>query len=356
MDTPSINDLSRRGFLAGTSAGAALTLGAPARALGFAARPAEVSFSISLAQWSLHRALRSGELDNLDFAKTARSLGIGAVEYVNSFFKDKAADDAYLTQMRERAADEGVQSLLIMVDGEGPLAAADEAERTKAVANHHRWIDAAAKLGCHSIRVNAAGGGEREEVAKRAADSLVAIADYAEPVGLNVIVENHGGLSSDGSWLAGGAGERKEVAKRAADSLVTLADYAAPVGLNVIVENHGGLSSDGSWLSQVMRLADHPRVGTLPDFGNFHVGDGAWYDRYKGVTELMPWAKAVSAKSHEFDEQGNETRTDYKRMLGLVLDAGYSGWIGIEYEGTKHPELEGIKLTRALLERVREGL
>ena len=308
MDTPSINDLSRRGFLAGTSAGAALTLGAPARALGFAARPAEVSFSISLAQWSLHRALRSGELDNLDFAKTARSLGIGAVEYVNSFFKDKAADDAYLTQMRERAADEGVQSLLIMVDGEGPLAAADEAERTKAVANHHRWIDAAAKLGCHSIRVNAAGGGEREEVAKRAADSLVAIADYAEPVGLNVIVENHGGLSSDGSWLAG-----------------------------------------------VMRLADHPRVGTLPDFGNFHLGEGAWYDRYKGVTELMPWAKAVSAKSHEFDEAGNETRTDYKRMLAIVLEAGYRGWVGVEYEGDQHPELEGIKLTRALLERVREG-
>ena len=145
------------------------------------------------------------------------------------------------------------------------------------------------------------------------------------------------------------------MAKRAADSLVAIADYAEPVGLNVIVENHGGLSSDGSWLAGVMRLADHPRVGTLPDFGNFHLGEGAWYDRYKGVTELMPWAKAVSAKSHEFDEAGNETRTDYKRMLAIVLEAGYRGWVGVEYEGDQHPELEGIKLTRALLERVREG-
>ena len=173
--------------------------------------------------------------------------------------------------------------------------------------NHHRWIDAAAALGCHSIRVN-----------------------------------------------AGGEGERDELAARAADSLVKIAEYAAPVGLNVVVENHGGLSSDGAWLAQVMRTAAHPRVGTLPDFGNFHLGDGVWYDRYKGVAELMPWAKAVSAKSHEFDEQGEETRTDYRRMLAIVLGAGYHGWIGIEYEGQTHAEIEGIKLTKALLERVRD--
>ena len=226
---------------------------------------------------------------------------------MNSFFKDMAGDAAYLTEMRRRAAGEGVQSLLIMVDGEGELAHADEGERARAVENHHRWVDAAAALGCHSIRVN-----------------------------------------------AGGEGAREERARRAAESLVKIAEYAAPVGLNVIVENHGGLSSDGAWLAHVMRLADHPRVGTLPDFGNFHLGEGAWYDRYKGVAEMMPWARAVSAKSHDFDEEGNETRTDYKRMLGIVLAAGYHGWIGVEYEGQTHSEPEGIRLTRALLERVRE--
>jgi sugar phosphate isomerase/epimerase len=264
----------------------------------------EPAFSISLAEWSLHRALGVGELLHLDLAKTARSLGIGAVEYVSTFFKEEARDPAYLAEMRRRAAGEGVQSLLIMVDGEGQLADADEAARALAVQNHQRWIDSAAALGCHSIRVNAAGEGARDELAARAADSLV-----------------------------------------------KLAEYAAPVGLNVIVENHGGLSSDGAWLAQVMRTAAHPRVGTLPDFGNFHLGDGVWYDRYKGVAELMPWAKAVSAKSHEFDEQGEETRTDYRRMLAIVLEAGYRGWIGIEYEGQAHAELEGIKLTKALLER-----
>jgi sugar phosphate isomerase/epimerase len=296
----------RRELLAGaTRAGALLAL-SPSALSTPRPQAEHRSFSISLAEWSLHRALQAGELEHLDFAKTARSLGIGAVEYVNSFFKDRAGDEAYLADMRRRAADEGVQSLLIMVDGEGALAGSDEAERGQALENHHRWVDAAAALGCHSIRVNAAGDGPREEHAARAAESLVKLAEYAAPVGLNILVENHGGPSSDGAWLAG-----------------------------------------------VMRLADHPRVGTLPDFGNFHLGEGAWYDRYKGVAELMPWARAVSAKSHEFDEEGRETRTDYRRMLGVVLDAGYRGWIGVEYEGSKQGELEGIKLTRELLERVR---
>ena len=299
--------LDRRELLGAAGSGALLALGASAAASTSGAPPDETPFSISLAEWSLHRALKAGELDHLDFAKTARSLDIGAVEYVNSFFKDKARDAAYLADMRQRAADEGVLSLLIMVDGEGQLAHPDEAARAQAIDNHQRWVEAAAALGCHSIRVNAAGEGEPAEVAQRAADSLVKLAGLAAPTGINVIVENHGGNSSDGAWLAG-----------------------------------------------VMRLADHPRVGTLPDFGNFHLGEGAWYDRYKGVAELMPWAKAVSAKSHEFDEEGRETRTDYRRMIGLVLESGYRGWIGVEYEGSKHSEIDGIKLTRDLLLRVRE--
>jgi sugar phosphate isomerase/epimerase len=297
--------LARRELLLGAAGiGAASLLG---RAMG----PRGVrSFDISLAQWSLHRALRSGTLQHLDFARTAREeYGLAAVEYVNSFFKERAGDFSYLSDMKQRAADAGVRSLLIMIDGEGALAAADEAERRRAIENHFKWIAAAAFLGCHSIRVNAAG---------------------------------------TGTW--------DEQKGRAADSLHRLGEIAHPYGIDVIVENHGGLSSNGAWLAAVMQAADHPRVGTLPDFGNFQVGPDEWYDRYKGVAELMPFARGVSAKSHEFDADGNETRTDYRRMLGIVLAAGYSGFVGVEYEGDKHTEPEGIRLTQRLLERVRGEL
>lgn len=264
-------------------------------------------FEISLAQWSLHRKLRSGELDPLDFAAYAKErFDIHAVEYVNQFFQDRATDWSYLADMKRRAEDAGVRSLLIMIDGEGPLATADDAERQRAIRNHFRWIAAASYLGCHSIRVNAGGNADWDDAMARAADSLRSLAEVGAPYGISVIVENHGGLSSNGEWLAG-----------------------------------------------VMKRADHPGVGTLPDFGNFRLGGDEWYDRYEGVAELMPYAKAVSAKSHEFDEAGDEVRTDYRRMLGIVLDAGYRGFVGVEYEGDRHSEDEGIVLTRDLLRKVR---
>ena len=267
-------------------------------------------FDISLAQWSLHRSLSKGDLDNLDFARyTKETFGIHAVEYVNSFFKQHATDFKYLQEMRSRAADQGVRSLLIMVDGEGPLAAKDDGARAKAIRNHFKWIAAAAYLGCHSIRVNAAGASDWEDGMGRAAESLRTLAEVADPYVINVIVENHGGLSSNGEWLAG-----------------------------------------------VMVKADHPRVGTLPDFGNFNLGGGKSYDRYKGVAELMPFAKAVSAKSHTFDAEGNETQSDYLRLMTTVKEAGYRGHVGVEYEGSKHTEAEGIQLTKDLLLRVREQL
>ena len=299
--------LTRRRLLTDSAAATGvLALGASARA----ARSQDENdlFEISLAQWSLHRKLRAGELDNLEFAAyTRRAYDVHAVEYVNSFFKDKAADWTYLGEMKQRAEDAGVRSLLIMIDGEGALASADDAQRRQAIRNHFRWIAAASYLGCHAIRVNAGGNAD---------------------------------------WDDGMA--------RAADSLRTLADIGAGYGISVIVENHGGLSSNGEWLSGVMKRADHPGVGTLPDFGNFHLGNDRWYDRYKGVEELMPFAKAVSAKSHEFDDAGNEVRTDYRGMLDRVLGAGYRGFIGIEYEGGKHTEDEGIALTRDLLLTIRK--
>ena len=269
-------------------------------------------YDISLAQWSLNRQFFGGKLNALDFAKvTKEEFDLDAIEYVNQFFKDKANDEAYLGKLKSRAADHGVKSLLIMVDGEGSLGHGDTAERNKAVLNHHKWADAAKFLGCHSIRVNAA-------------------------------------TTGNGSF--------EEKQKLAADGLRSLSEYGANLGLNVIVENHGGLSSNGAWLAGVMKIVNLPNCGTLPDFGNFNVGDGKWYDRYHGVAELMPFAKAVSAKSHEFDEKGDEVRTDYRRMMSIVLAAGYHGYVGIEYEGSKVDAYTGIKKTKQLLETVRDEL
>lgn len=267
-------------------------------------------FSISLAEWSLHRTLNSGELDNLDFPRVTREeFGIEAVEYVNSFFKDKARDQAYLTDLKARCDDLGIRSLLIMCDGEGALGDPDAAARTQSVENHFRWVEAARFLGCHAIRVNAQSRGT--------------------------------------------PAEQRELA---ADGLRRLSEFAADHDISVIVENHGGVSSNAAWLASVMEAVDHPGCGTLPDFGNFQMAPGEWYDRYQGMEELMPYAKAVSAKSHVFDEVGNEREMDYFRLMRIVLAAGYRGFVGIEYEGSELPEMEGIRATNALLVRVREAL
>jgi sugar phosphate isomerase/epimerase len=302
---------SRRTFLTRAAGFGALAAISPTlRASGDEAAKKPPAFQISLAEWSYHRALQAGTLDHRDFAKIAKQVHhVEAVEYVNSFFKDKARDLPYLKDLRSRADDLGVRILLIMCDGEGELGHADDAERAQAVENHVKWLEAAKHLGCHSIRVNAGGSGPREEHAARAADSL-----------------------------------RK------------LGELAAPMDLCVIVENHGGPSSDGNWLAGVMKLAAHPRVGTLPDFGNFRVSDTEEYDRYKGVAELMPYAKAVSAKSFDFDDRGEETTIDYARMMKIVTQAGYHGRVGIEYEGSRLSEPDGVDATKRLLERVRSQL
>ena len=283
-----------------------------------------MDFEISLAQWSLHRSLYSGELDHLDFAKISKeNFGIDAIEYVNSFFFEKAEDKSYLKEMKNRADDYGVKSLLIMCDNEGSLGDPDNQKRQKAVENHYKWHEAAKYLGCHSIRVNAY---------------------LTEPLhGLEV-----GDYTKTGSY--------ENQVSLAADGLRKLTEFGANLGVNTIVENHGGLSSDGAWLASVMKAVDHPMCGTLPDFGNFRIEGDRWYDRYKGVKELMPFAKAVSAKSHDFDSNGNETQTDFFRMMDIVIDAGYSGYVGIEYEGSEMDEMSGIKATKDLLERVKNGV
>ena len=283
-----------------------------------------MDFEISLAQWSLHRSLYAEELDHLDFAKISKeNFGIDAIEYVNSFFFEKAEDKSYLREMKNRADDYGVKSLLIMCDNEGSLGDPDNQKRQKAVENHYKWHEAAKYLGCHSIRVNA------------------------------YLTESLHGLEV-GDYTKTGSYENQ--VSLAADGLRKLTEFGANIGINTIVENHGGLSSDGAWLASVMKAVDHPMCGTLPDFGNFRIEGDRWYDRYKGVKELMPFAKAVSAKSHDFDSNGNETRTDFFRMMDIVLDAGYSGYVGIEYEGSEMDEMSGIKATKDLLERVKSGV
>ena len=332
--------LTRRKFLKNSAAitGGVSIVGLSSAAISGCSSSKDPLFKISLAEWSLNKsifgksrqlgweefaklladdpdALLQGDVKHLDFAKVARQdFGIGAVEYVNTFFFNKATNKNYLKEMKTIANGEGVKSLLIMCDAEGALGDPAAAARTNAVENHYKWIDAANYLGCHSIRVNA---------------------------------QSEGGYD--------------EQIKLAADGLSQLTEYGAKYDINVIVENHGGLSSNGKWLSGVIDMVNHPRCGTLPDFGNFYLGTwedkgNDWYDRYVGVEELMPYAKAVSAKSHNFNEDGDEKDTDYSKMMRIVLDAGYRGYVGIEYEGSDLSEMDGIAATKRLLEKVRDEL
>lgn len=278
-------------------------------------KSSDLFFKISLAEWSLNKQLFAGQMNHLDFpARAKNDFGIEAIEHVNQFFKDKAKDKAYLGELKMRCDDLGVKSVLIMCDGEGGLGNTQESARMQAVDNHKKWVEAAQFLGCHAIRVNAFGEGTAEAVAAAATQGLTALSQFAKDYNINVIVENHGGYSSNGKWLA-----------------------------NVIA----GTQMDN--------------CGTLPDFGNFCIVREnneckEEYDRYQGTREMMPYAKGVSAKSMNFDAEGNCIETDYEKMLRIVRDAGYTGHIGIEYEGDKLSEEEGILATKALLERVGASL
>lgn len=318
LGTFMIQNFNRRQFLvtSGTVAAVAGTVGGLGQFAHSAGNSTQEKsspndlFKISLAEWSLHRSIQSGKIENLDFPGIAKQeFGIDGVEYVNQFFKDKARDEKYLGELKKRCADNGVTSVLIMIDGEGQLGDPDAAARRKAAENHFGWVDAALFLGCHSIRVN-----------------------------------------------AGSSGQYDEQAKLAADGLRQVCEYAAPKKINVIVENHGGLSSNGQWLARVIRSVGMDNCGTLPDFGNFQISDNEKYDRYLGVAAMMPFAKAVSAKSHDFDDDGNEKNTDYMKMMQIVMDAGYHGYVGIEYEGGGLDEYAGILATKKLLESCRKQL
>ena len=299
-------------------------IGAGAIALGpslLTACKNEKRLKISLAQWSLHRSLQKGKLDHLDFpAKARNDFGIEAVEYVNGFFggkkmtfKEAAKNRTYLNELLKRSKDAGVVNHLIMIDEEGSLALPNDSGRQQAIDNHKIWIEAAALLGCSTVRVNLHGDGEPD------AKKIASI-----------------------------------------DSLIQLGAFAEPMKLNVVVENHGSDSSRGVWLAEIMKQVNRPNVGTLPDFGNFCIShpwgttqDGCdiAYDRYKGVEEMLPFAKGVSAKTYDFDANGEQPLMDYKRLLDIVKQSSFQGYIGIEFEGNAGDEDEGIRKTKALLEK-----
>lgn len=278
---------------------------------------AEPFFDLSLAQWSMHKMILEDGVDPYSFAEKSKEWGFTGLEYVSQLYNPELSDAnyseeamaAFVAKSNAEAEKHGMKNILIMIDGQGNLAADDEAERNETVEKHKRWVDAAAAMGCHAIRVNLNGSSDPEV------------------------------------WK-----------KNSVDGLTKLGTYAKTKNINVLVENHGGLSSNGALHAEVMKMTNMDNVGSLPDFGNFCITrkPDSWdcaveYDKYKGVKELMPYAMAVSAKSNNFDAQGYDTGIDYVKMLQLVKDAGYTGFIGVEYEGNEISEEAGIKATRDLL-------
>ena len=301
----------RRNFIKKSVLSVPLLASVPAISLGSS------SLQIGLAQWSLHRALQSKKIDNLEFAQIAKEkFDITVVEYVNQFFFDKATNKEYLSELKARSKDIGVKNLLIMIDDEGNLGDLNKRKRLKAIDNHKKWVEAAQSIGCEHIRVNAAGNGSE-----------------------------------------------KEVSMNAIESLQVLGDFSKNFDINIIVENHGGYSSNAKWLVDIIKNSNRDNIGTLPDFGNFCIrskpnrlsswggldGCAVEYDKYKGVREMLPYARSVSAKSLNFDKDGNSIEIDFYKMMKIVKDFGYKGYISVEYEGTSHSEEEGIKLTKDLM-------
>ena len=309
---------SRRTFIKQSLLGAGtLVMASSLRTFG----QAEPDIRISLAEWSFHRALQSGKLDHLNFAaKAKKEFGISAVEFVNGFFggtkmsfQEAAKDKAYLGELLKRSQDAGVINHLLMCDDEGPLSTPDQKERLASVDNHKKWIEAAKILGCMTVRVNLHGEGTDDD--------------------------------------------RK---KASVDALSRLGEFAKPMDINVVVENHGSVTSNGDWLVDVMKQVNRDNVGVLPDFGNFCMshpwgtiqeGCDEMYDIYKGIRQLLPYAKGVSAKTYDFDGNGTQPLLDYKKLIGMVKESGFKGYIGIEFEGINQPEEEGVRNTQALLSR-----
>jgi len=269
-------------------------------------RSAAPKFRISLAQWSLHRAIQSRMITNLDFPRIAREqFGIEGLEFVNGLWEAPTQD--YIRRLKANMQKTGAQAVLLMVDGEGMMGHSERATRMKAALSHRKWVEIAAELGCHSIRTN-----------------MYPDKQPTTPP------------------------EIDEFVKRCSESFNNLCGYAAAFKINVIIENHGGISSNPDVVVQLMKAVNLPNFGTLPDFGNFPKE----IDRYEAVRKLMPFAKGVSFKCYDFGADGRETTLDLDRMMKIVFEAGYHDWVGIEYEGNRLTEFEGIQAAKRALERL----
>ena len=289
--------MNRRNFLKSAGALAVPFSGASAQS---------AKFRISLAEWSIHKAIRAHTLSNLDFPQVARErFGIEGLEFVNQLWEAPTQD--YLGRLKQNMARYGCKGVLIMCDGEGMMGHSDPAARRKVAENHYKWVDYAAELGCHSIRCNM--HPEKQPATPAEIDAFIGYC---------------------------------------VDSFSRLCEYAKPRELNVIIENHGGISSDPDVMVRLMKTVNLPNFGTLPDFGNFP----KTVDRYEAVRKLMPYAKGVSFKCFDFGPDGRETTIDMDKMMKIVLDSGYHNWVGIEYEGERLTEFEGIAGGKRFLDQM----
>lgn len=288
--------MNRRTFLASSGAAAVTS-----PFLSAAEKPARFAFGIQ--QYTFRRPIQSGELDVLDYPMHCKNeLGISNIEYWSGGLK-KAQQPGYLAELKKRSVGEGLKNILILVDGIAKIDSPDAATRAASTEGHKPWVDIAAELSCESIRINVNAGGDEAQNLDNAAAGLPPLLDYAQKAGIRILLENHGGNSSKGDWVAA-----------------------------------------------LMKRVVHPSFGTLPDFGNF-----SGYDRYKGIEEMMPWAGTVCAKSHSFDDEGNEAKIDYMRMMKIVAASDYKGVISIEFEGGHTSPEAGAIATRELLKRAAEA-
>ncbi len=300
--------MDRRHFI--QTSGGALAATAAVANLSEGAHHVKGKFDISIAAWSWNKMFRGKNnfvnrpmADQIDLAKEA---GVTGLELVNQYFQSPT--NRYLNGFKKKADDEGIKILLVMIDGETDMNSPDLKDRKQAFIDHRKWVDIAAVLGCHSVRCNAG---------------------YFS-----------GNISSEDSM------------KYAAESFSELSEYAMQYNMNVIIENHGGLSSDPEWLVGLMKMVDRNNFGTLPDFGNFpHDNHQYKIDIYKAVDRMMPYAKAVSAKCFDFDEDGNEKFIDFEKMMEIVFKHNYHGYVGVEYEGGRLNDIEGVAACIKLLKR-----
>jgi len=335
---------TRREFIENSiksSIGLSLAATLPSSLFLYSCKPEKKEFNlkISLQVYSFAPLMMAGKFDLKDFPEMVRNTyQLDGAEYWSIAFTGRENNEAFLKELKQKSDDNGVNNTIILVDDiniltmeSGPsLASLSSEERSRAIDFHKIWVDTAAKIDCHSIRIN----------------------------------------------LKSNDGTAEEVQEVCSESISKLIEYSSQSNISVVLENHGGLTGNGKWLSGLIKNINNEFVGSLPDFGDFNFcqtrGDLNFanvdrecemkYDKYLGVEELIPYAKGISAKSHDFDKNGSETKTDYKRMMEIIKNSDFSGYISIEYEGAMLSMLlnrdsylsshDGILATKSLLEKL----